>query len=249
MSSPAQLALPVRLRDHATFDSFEPGEHAGLVAELRAQATQPEGRQPAWLWGQAGSGRSHLLQALCVAATEAGHRAAYLPLASLVMLGPGVLAGQEGARVVCLDDLDQVAMDRDWALAIIGLYHAAREAGAWLVAVTRPGPGEFRSALADLDSRLAGSAVHRLLPLDEAGMLRALPARARRLGLELPEETSRWLLHRLPRDPAGLFSALDRLDAAALQAQRRLTVPFVREVLAAETCAASPPAPPESPGS
>jgi len=59
-----------------------------------------------------------------------------------------------------------------------------------------------------------------------------LKLRARHRGLELPEETAQYLLRRLPRDMATLYDWLDLLDVAALAAKRRLTVPFVREVLA-----------------
>ena len=55
--------------------------------------------------------------------------------------------------------------------------------------------------------------------------------RARLRGFELPQETSRWLQRRFPRDMRRLYDLLDTLDEAALAAQRRLTVPFIREVL------------------
>ncbi len=234
MNAPAQLALPVRLRDHATFDTFDATAQPLLIAELRVAAARPHGRQPAWLWGPPGSGRSHLLQAVCAAASEAGHTAAYLPLEQLAALDPGLLEGQERAAVIALDDVDQeVTLARRWREAVFALYNSVRDAGGWLVFTTATAPSGFRSGLPDLDSRLAAAAVHRLTPLDESGLRRALAARAGRLGLELPEETARWLLARAPRDAASLFALLDRLDVAALQAQRRLTVPFVRAVLSA----------------
>ena len=55
--------------------------------------------------------------------------------------------------------------------------------------------------------------------------------RAQERGFELPDETGRYLMSRYPRDLSSLFAVLDRLDQASLQAQRRLTVPFVKQVL------------------
>ena len=69
--------------------------------------------------------------------------------------------------------------------------------------------------------------------LDEAEQQAALQLRARVRGFELPEETPRWLQRRFPRDMRTLYELLDTLDEAALVAQRRLTVPFIREVLSA----------------
>ena len=67
--------------------------------------------------------------------------------------------------------------------------------------------------------------------LDEHEQQAALQLRAQLRGFELPEETSRWLQRRFPRDMRTLYELLDTLDEAALVAQRRLTVPFIREVL------------------
>lgn len=235
-----QLALPVRLRDHASFASFEAGEQASLVAQLASQAVAPNGAQPCWLWGSPGSGRSHLLQAICTAAGASGGVATYLPLADLVQLGPGVLEGHETSAVVCLDDLDQVIAQRNWAVAVFGLYNGVHEAGGWLVFATESAPSALVTALPDLDSRLAAAAVHRVHALADDALLRALVARAHRLGLQLPEDTARWLMRRMPRDATSLFAVLDLLDQAALEAQRRLSVPFVREVLATQQGAGSP---------
>jgi DnaA family protein len=232
MNVSTQLALPVQLRDHASFATFEAGAQPAVVAQLRQQAAAPQGLQPAWLWGDAGSGRSHLLQAICIEAAERGHAVAYLPLAQLAGFGPGILEGHDQQQVICIDDLDEVAGEPAWALALFALYNAVRESGGWLVFSTACAPSALGSALPDLESRLNAAAVQRLHALDEAGLLRALDARAQRLGLLLPEETARWLLTRVPRHATSLFTVLDELDRAALQAQRRLTVPFVRDVLA-----------------
>jgi DnaA family protein len=73
--------------------------------------------------------------------------------------------------------------------------------------------------------------VFQLRPLDESEQREALQLRAHARGFELPDSTALWLQRRFPRDVASLFDLLDTLDEAALIAQRRLTVPFIREVL------------------
>ena len=59
----------------------------------------------------------------------------------------------------------------------------------------------------------------------------ALRLRAQHRGIELPTETERFLLRRTRRDVQSLYGLLDRLAAAALHEERRLTVPFVRTLL------------------
>ena len=61
-----QLALGVRLRADAVFESFWPGQNGEIVAAL-----QTPGGAPVWLWGAHGTGKTHLLQAVCAAAEEA----------------------------------------------------------------------------------------------------------------------------------------------------------------------------------
>ena len=92
-------------------------------------------------------------------------------------------------------------------------------------------PAGTSFSLADLASRAAGAVVYQLHALGEADSLVALQTHARFRGLELPEASGRFLLTHLRRDMAGLCRWLDQLDQASLAAQRRLTVPFIREAL------------------
>ena len=73
-----QLALAVRLRAGAVFESFAPGRNSEILVALRSPSVLP-----VWLWGVPGSGKTHLLQAACAAAGEA---AAYFPLRPLIRI-------------------------------------------------------------------------------------------------------------------------------------------------------------------
>ncbi|HEX3842741.1 MAG TPA: DnaA regulatory inactivator Hda [Steroidobacteraceae bacterium] len=224
-----QLPLGIRLPDRAVFASFLPArngealEHAGRVARGEiAGAT--------WICGPPSAGKSHLLQAACSQVAES-RGAGYFPLAQLASLGVGVLEGLPRLQCVCLDDLEAVAGRVEWEKAIFGLLRELEECGGTLVMAARPPPALLAWALPDLGSRCAAGAVLPLRALDEAEQQQALQLRARLRGFELPEETSRWLQRRFPRDMRRLYDLLDTLDLAALAAQRRLTVPFIREVL------------------
>jgi DnaA family protein len=224
-----QLPLGVRLRTSSTFATFHPGENVALVEALRGR-TRHAGLAPVWLWGAAGVGRTHLLQATCALAGEHGAASAYLPLGA-DWLAPGMLAGLEQLAVVCLDDLDRVAGRPDWERALFVLYNELVERGGRLVCAARGAPATLPVALPDLASRLAASLVWQVRALPPEAVPAALQSRAAALGLELPDETLQYLLRRLPRGFAELCDVLDRLDGAALARQRRLTVPFVRSVL------------------
>jgi DnaA family protein len=225
-----QLPLGVRLRVGSRFSTFFPGGNPAAVAEL-AQMAARAGPQAAWLHGPPGSGRTHLLQAACAAAGEAGRAVAYLPMRELGSGGTGVLAGLEALDLLCLDDLEAVAGATGWERALFGLYNELAERGGRLAVAAREPPARSGFALPDLASRFAAASVRPLRPLPEESHGEALAARASAQGLDLPEDTLHYLLRRAPRDFAVLCRLLDEMDVVSLAAQRRLTVPLVREVL------------------
>jgi DnaA family protein len=217
-----QLALGVRLRADARFESFWPGANGEAVAALQAP-----GVGPVWLWGASGSGKTHLLQAVCAAT---GEEAAYFPLASLA-LPPDSLAGFERSRVLCVDDADAVAGDLAWEKALFRLFNEAAELRSRLIFAAAAPPRQLDWSLEDWRSRAAACIVYQLRELDDPGRIEALRLRAAQRGLQLPYETSEYLLKRMPRDLRSLFDILDQLDEESLVAQRRLTIPFIRDAL------------------
>ena len=224
-----QIPLGVRLADRALFASFLPAHNAEALQHLQRLATGAAGTLT-WLCGPPGAGKSHLLQATCAAAS--GHmRAGYVPLADVAALGVGVLEGLPQMECLCLDDVDRVAGQPEWERGIFGLLREMEEGGARLILAAEGPPALQRWTLADLGSRCGAGAVFQLRVLEEEEQHAALQLRARQRGLELPDETWQWLRKRFPRDMRTLYRLLDTLDEAALAAQRRLTVPFIREVL------------------
>jgi DnaA family protein len=224
-----QLPLGVRLADTARFDSYVAGTNRRVV-ELMSGTMPP---RMLWLWGRRGTGKTHLLQAACAAVGARGGSAAYLDLEAAD--SPARLEGFDELELVCLDGLETAATDPDWNAAIFRLHTLMQDSpphrpGRLQVASTAP-PASLRFQLPDLRSRLLAASIHQLSELTEEDRVVVLEERARRRGLDLPRESAAWLVHHLPRDLHTLCGALDRLDQAALVAQRRLTVPFLRQVL------------------
>ena len=224
-----QLPLGIRLPDRAVFASFLPARNRQAVEYLQRLArAQISGI--AWLCGPAAAGKSHLLQATCVLASD-GMRAGYFPLSELASLGVEVLEGLPSLDCVCVDDIEQVLGKPEWERALFGVLREMDERGARLVVAGKSPPALLNWTLADLGSRCAASTVFQLRALEELEQQEALQLHAQFRGFELPDETARWLQRRYPRDMHTLHDLLDTLDEAALVAQRRLTVPFIRSVL------------------
>jgi DnaA family protein len=218
-----QLPLGVRPRAHAVFESFAAGRNEEVVAAL-----QGAGRDPLWLWGGNDCGKTHLLQAVCA---RSGEGAAYFPLDGAARLPPDALGGYASCRALCIDDVEAVAGDLDWERALFRLFNEASESRCRLIFAAAAAPRQIAWRLEDWRSRAGACVVYHVRDLDEAGRGEAMRLRAKQRGLELPAETLDYLMKRIPRDLRSLFEVLDELDDASLVAQRRLTVPFIRDAL------------------
>ena len=223
-----QLPLALRLDPGATLDSFHPGANRGAASQVRAAARGPEWL---YLWGPAGTGKSHLLNAACHEAGSHQRTACLVPLDRSADWEPGALAGLQGIDLVCLDGLDAIAGLRAWEEAVFHLLNGLREAGGSVLMAARARPAALQIGLPDLRSRLGWGTLVRLRPMNDEDKLSALRLRAHRRGLQLPDDAAAYLIRRVARDTRTLFELLDRLDAASMAAKRRITVPFVREVL------------------
>jgi DnaA family protein len=223
----SQLPLGIGLKDTATFENFYP-----VGNELVLQALQQGNDAMLYLWGPVGSGKSHLLQALCHAMAAKGESHIYLPLRELVSLSPALLEGLEQQALIAIDDIQAAAGQSAWEEGLFHLYNRVRDSGHRLVVSASGAPSSLGLGLPDLVSRLGWGPVFQLTALTDIEKRGALQLRAHRRGLEMGDEVADYLLKRCPRDMDSLFNMLNRLDQASLAAQRRLTIPFVRQLLA-----------------
>ena len=214
---------PDRLED------FVPGPNQNALLAIKQLLDEPGGSL--FLSGPQGSGKSHLLNALCHAAREKGLGAFYIALRHLPDEAAAGLDGLQGLDLVCVDDLDSVVGKRVWEQALFRCFNEVRAASGRLVVSSRLSLSSLQFNLPDLRSRLAwGLRMNLRLPDDE-GKLQVLHQRARALGIELPRDVQRYLIKHSKRDMGSLLTMLERLKDAAFVAKRRITVPLAREIL------------------
>lgn len=216
-----QLALPL--------DRAEDFTRAGFIcapSNLEARAwlgheRWPEGRLV--LWGDGGSGKTHLLR-LWAARGGAG--------GMMLCEGPALSQGDVPALLdnpcgIALDDADRVPCER----ALLHLLNAAREAAVPVLMAARLPPARWPVVLPDLQSRLRATVAVGLGRPDES-LLRALLMRhlAERQ-IVVAQPVMEWLLRRLPRSPDSVREAVMRLDRAGLEAGGRITRAMAQDVL------------------
>ena len=226
----AQLTLGLSLKDEATFANFYPGKNAEIVIQLKKTASG-ESERVIFLSGTRGQGCSHLLQACCHFAHQHQLHSLYLPLSQLMTFTPEILNGLETFALICIDDLQVVSGQKEWEEGIFHLYNRIDNAGGRIILAADDTPKALQLKLPDLVSRLSWGIVYKLQPLTDDEKLSVLMMRAHHRGIILSEEVGKYILNHCPRHMGTLFAALDALDKASLAAQRRLTVPFVKEVL------------------
>ncbi|MBK9327024.1 MAG: DnaA regulatory inactivator Hda [Thiobacillaceae bacterium] len=207
-----QLILDIRPDAPPDFDNFLPGPNIEACAVLRDHAAGLIDEPVLHLWGEAGTGKSHLL-------------AAWAKLAGAITSTP---LPEPPVRWLALDDVQH--LDADDQIRLFSLVNAARE-GAGRILTSGPLPPSQLGLRPDLATRLAQGLVFRLSPLGDADKLAALHVRAEAHGLHLPEEVTRYLLTHCRRDLPRLLATVDALDTYSLSRKRPVSVPLLKEVL------------------
>lgn len=225
-----QLALAIKLNDEATLADFNWSNNKLLQQQLHQMLTFKEERL-LYLWGSKGIGKSHLLQASCQAVNST-QSAIYLPLNLLKEWGPQTLEGLEDQALICIDDIDTIAGDPLWEESLFHLYNKIKDRNQSLLIISgTTTPSTLPIKLADLRSRLSWGLVIQLMGLDDENKISALKLHALKRGFDLPESVGQFLLSRCSRNMHDLHQLLNRLDDASLIAQRKITIPFVKEIL------------------
>ena len=224
-----QLPLSLSLRDDASFENFYESQNSAAVKQIKNSTAAKSSDGSIYLWGSETSGKTHLLEAACHQATKLNRVVVYIPLKHASEFKISMLENLETCGLICIDDVDLIAGQSEWEQAIFYLYNRAYETGAQLVFSASKNVKECNFTLPDLVSRLGWGFVFHIHVLADEEKAAALQMRAKLRGFDLPDNVVRYLLRRLPRDMNALFGLLDELDKASLTAQRKLTVPFIKQ--------------------
>lgn len=229
-----QLLLGIQEQEYARFDRYWPGEahNNRLALELCQQASRGEGERQSFFYGSEAVGKTHLLQAACAEAASSSVSASFIPLREMVAYGCAVLQGLERQQLVCIDDIQVVAGQADWEVAVFDVINRCRQAGTRLLMSSSIPPSDAAFELADLRSRLAWGPVLQLQELQQEEKWQWLQARAQYRGFAISEESGDYLFSHYPRSMVFLNYALEELDRITLQTQRKVTVPLLKQELA-----------------
>ncbi|MEO8124197.1 MAG: DnaA regulatory inactivator Hda [Burkholderiales bacterium] len=218
-----QIPLAIAQPPQCSFENYLPGENRAALEHLMQLAPHSA---PAYLWGPAGSGKTHLLLALAAGWQERGERVAWFgPTVSLPW------AFDERASLIVFDDCD--GLDAEQQHAAFALFVQASTVGVTVISAGALPPVDL-PLREDLRTRLGWGLVFALQPLSESEARAVLRREADRRGIRLTDEVLDYLLTRFARDLTQLMALLDRLDEFALASRRAVTVPLLKKMLEEE---------------
>ena len=232
-----QLALDIGLSSRPSLERFFAGPNDAALSHLRLWTRGgTRAPVPTYLWGESGSGKTHLLQAVLGEVVARGWGGISLGATQCQMWdawAPG------WPTLAVIDDCDQLPAEHQHLA--FNLFVQAAEARAdategplYILAAGRLAAADL-PVRDDLRTRLAWGLSFALHPLDDAGVREALKLEAARRGLTLGDELLHHLLTRFSRNLGLLMALLDQLDDYALAQHRSPTVPLLKQMLALET--------------
>jgi DnaA-homolog protein len=218
-----QIPLPIGPHPEPRFDSFIAAGNEAALAHLQTLAPSAA---PVYLWGAAGSGKTHLLRALAAQLREAGGSFGWFDAGV-----PAPWPERPEWSLVVIDDAHR--LDAAQQHAAFALFVEAASQG-WRLAAAGDAPPVDLPVREDLRTRLGWGHVFHLHPLEEHQMRAAIRREADRRGIAIGDEVMHYLLTRLPRDLSRQMALLDRLDDYSLAEGRLVTVPLLKRMLAEE---------------
>ena len=228
-----QLLLHFSPQKNKVFDNFLPTHNQIVVDHLHhlCQSDTLEDNQT-YLWGVPASGKSHLLQAVCSEMTNHARRGIYLPLQRMAQEANRILDGLESLDLVCIDDMDFIAQSElKLERPLFNTINRMRSKNGCLIMAGRSNPRRLTLQLPDLKSRLLWGGVYQVSAIPDQEKPTALSLHAKLNGSEIPKEIITYLLNRYPRDMDYLTKVVNHISRVGFQCKRRLTIPFVKQVL------------------
>jgi DnaA family protein len=217
-----QLVLDLGAEPVCTLESFEVGRNAEVAALMRQFAERSSREHFAYLWGETGAGKSHLLKAL--ASSERARYISPFSIETEFVYSPDV-------DLYLLDDCEKLSPVAQ--IDAFALFNEIRANNAFMVSAGSVAPAVL-PVREDLRTRMGWGLVYQIHGLTDDEKLATLTQMADARGLTLSPGVLPYLLSHFQRDMVSLSSMLDSLDQYSLETKRPITLPLLREWLQEE---------------
>jgi len=225
-----QIALPLSFDRHFSFDNFIT-EHADFVVDSLKSLLASGSESIVGLWGGPDSGKTHLLNACALFAREQLINFQLYDGHQLVACDPAEFDEFDSNTLLIVDNLDAACGNRDWEAFFYGYINQCRDLDRRLVFSLSRKPQDLNCVLPDFQSRLSWGLLLELAVPGDLEIEHVISSRARLLGLTLSKEVLAYMLNHFSRRLSDQIQLLRKLDAVSLSAQKKITIPLIKQVL------------------
>ena len=225
MNKPEQLIFPWTKKSIATFDDF-------YMDDLNLYAKDALlNNDDLFLYGIAGTGKSFLLQSLCNHYTDCKKTSLYIPLNEVKEYESSFLDSLEELDLICIDEIDSIAKDNNWEVAIFNLINNCLISNCRLIFCSRLNPSSLNLNLKDLFSRIKKIDHLELFPIREHNLKDALKFIIEQRSLEIGDSEIDYLMTHSTRSLTNILEIIVELDQQSLKLKRRITIPLIKEFI------------------
>lgn len=227
---PEQYPLYFEFRANQTFDDFYAGANQSIIDDLKCCILN-EGEQQIFIWAKTGQGKSHLLQSCCHYAQSHEIQSFYFDLARFRRHNAAIFLDLDDYEVVCVDNVDWIIGQPKWEQALSAFMQRHYERGHRLILSATNLPNHLTFKISDVKASLSWGLMVHIKTLVNTNNIDALIFRADAMGIEISPQVGRFIMIQHQNELDKLWHLLAKLDRATLAAKRRLTIPFLKQLL------------------
>ena len=225
MNNPKQLTFPWSKSNKSSFDNFFFDPINNEIKNLLKQESD------LFIYGINQCGKSYLLQSVCNFYSKLNKSALYVPVLDVKKYGKEFIDSIENFDVICIDDIESIANEREWELAIFNLINNCLISECRLIFSSCKNPSSIEFSMEDLSSRIKKIDHIELFPVNDNKLYDAIKFIADSRSISLGEREINYLITYCKRNMSDLLKKIDDLDKLSMQLKRRITVPLIKEII------------------
>ena len=228
MNNPKQLTFPWNKINKSKFDNFY-----FETSNIKVKDSLL-GSEDIFLYGLKQTGKTFLLQSLCNYYFDEDKTSLFIPLKEVMDLGSQITESLESLDLICIDDVDLIAGDDSWEIAIFNLINECLLSNCRLVFCSSSNPSNINFELKDLMSRIKKINHIELSPVKASNLTNAIKFIVNARSINLGEREVNYLITYSERSIANLVNIIKKLDDLSMELKRKISIPLIKEVIQAE---------------
>lgn len=227
---PIQLSLAhMDIKTDAHLNDFHAPSFAPILSAI--QELIAGNLQELYLFGNTGSGKTHLLSATHKAYLTSKQTAIFISLKDMLDTDSQALMGLETFNLIIIDDIHLIAYRRDWQEALFHLINKARRQNRQLIYTATTPPNELEFEILDLITRLSQTLTLALPdgsnPDDRRALLYAI---LHQKGWQLPETILEYLVEEGPHHVGDMLKVLHAIIPYVHYRGRKMPQKLLEEI-------------------